>query len=388
VENREKAKALYTSGETVAEIAKQLGVSVSTVRSWKSRDKWDVALDEISVADDVATDIAHDEISVADNVADVSLRREAQIKEFRSHCNETIEKSEIREKHRENMNKFNEFLKNGGSEDDYSGHIRKNFKGREKRKHIETLKLFHEFVSEIPPRAPRKSPTVNKKILMFAGIPACALIAIIAAAAFVSTFEPDNPGDFPETTAIIVMTEPFTIPPEPATIPATEPITEPATPPPTPPTIAATEPPSATSRPATTPRTSASSRPVTTPRTTATSRPATIPATEPITEPATSPPIPPTTPNSLRISANSAGGIELSWSVVANADGYEVSRSVSMIGGYHTLSAITVRDGSRVRITDSGVSQGQTYFYSVRAFRNVGGVRVWSEYSEIVSAAT
>ncbi len=40
-ENIKKAKELYHKGIPMAEIAKQLGVSDSTVRSWKSRYKWD-----------------------------------------------------------------------------------------------------------------------------------------------------------------------------------------------------------------------------------------------------------------------------------------------------------------------------------------------------------
>jgi hypothetical protein len=56
-----------------------------------------------------------------------------------------------------------------------------------------------------------------------------------------------------------------------------------------------------------------------------------------------------------------------------------------MIGGYRVVNAVVVREGSRVRITDSNASSGATYFYSVRAFRDVGGARFWSEHSEIIS---
>jgi hypothetical protein len=56
-----------------------------------------------------------------------------------------------------------------------------------------------------------------------------------------------------------------------------------------------------------------------------------------------------------------------------------------MIGGYSVINAINVRDGSRVIMTDSSVSSSTTYFYSVRAFRTVNGVRYYSEHSEIVS---
>jgi len=99
----------------------------------------------------------------------------------------------------------------------------------------------------------------------------------------------------------------------------------------------------------------------------------------------TQPPSPPAVPSSLRI-ATSSGNIELSWGAVNKADGYEVSRSVSMVSGYSIINAITIRDGARAKITDSNINRGTTYYYSVRAFRTVNGTRVYSEHSEIVSA--
>jgi hypothetical protein len=55
-----------------------------------------------------------------------------------------------------------------------------------------------------------------------------------------------------------------------------------------------------------------------------------------------------------------------------------------MVGGYGVISAITVREGDRVRMSDNSAGGG-SYYYSVRAFRNVNGVRIYSEHSEIVS---
>jgi hypothetical protein len=91
---------------------------------------------------------------------------------------------------------------------------------------------------------------------------------------------------------------------------------------------------------------------------------------------------------SLRVNTNNAGNVEFSWGAVNNSDGYEVSRSTTMIGGYSVVNAITVREGSRVKITDSSVRAGTAYFYSVRAFRVVNGVRVYGEHSEILSVTT
>lgn len=39
--NKDKAKELYLQGLKLVEIADDLGVPVGTIRSWKSRQKWD-----------------------------------------------------------------------------------------------------------------------------------------------------------------------------------------------------------------------------------------------------------------------------------------------------------------------------------------------------------
>ena len=39
-DQRTKARKMFDQGKTLVEIAKKLGVSEGTVRSWKSRDGW------------------------------------------------------------------------------------------------------------------------------------------------------------------------------------------------------------------------------------------------------------------------------------------------------------------------------------------------------------
>ncbi|WP_143826248.1 terminase small subunit [Scatolibacter rhodanostii] len=48
---KQKAKDLYDKGVSLADIANQLNISASTVRSWKSRYKWDSVATERSVAE-------------------------------------------------------------------------------------------------------------------------------------------------------------------------------------------------------------------------------------------------------------------------------------------------------------------------------------------------
>jgi hypothetical protein len=125
----------------------------------------------------------------------------------------------------------------------------------------------------------------------------------------------------------------------------------------------------------------------TTPRPTASTTARTPPSTTTArTTPTT--PAPPSTPANTRATVNASGGVVLTWNAVSNADGYEVSRSTTRVGGYSVINTIATRDGNTIRATDSAVNAGTTYFYSVRAFRNIGGVRVWSEHSEIISVTT
>jgi cytoskeletal protein RodZ len=92
------------------------------------------------------------------------------------------------------------------------------------------------------------------------------------------------------------------------------------------------------------------------------------------------------TPTGVKATANSNGSITISWDVVSNAEGYEVTRATSATGNYSVVSAITIRDGGRVSLTDSNTNRNTTYFYRVRAFRTVNGQRIYSSNSSTVSA--
>lgn len=43
VSDRRQAQLMYWAGYIVTEISRQLDIPVSTIASWKTRDKWDVA---------------------------------------------------------------------------------------------------------------------------------------------------------------------------------------------------------------------------------------------------------------------------------------------------------------------------------------------------------
>jgi hypothetical protein len=59
-----------------------------------------------------------------------------------------------------------------------------------------------------------------------------------------------------------------------------------------------------------------------------------------------------------------------------------------MIGGYGIVNEIAVRDGSTIRMTDNTTSANTTYYYSVRAFKEVNGTRYYSDFSGILIITT
>ena len=89
----------------------------------------------------------------------------------------------------------------------------------------------------------------------------------------------------------------------------------------------------------------------------------------------------PATPTGVEAVRASATSIKLTWGAVAGASGYEVYRSVWAAGTY-----AKVADAASATFTDTKRTTGKTYYYKVRAYRLVSGVRVYSGYSAMVYA--
>ncbi|MGN0295280.1 MAG: Ig-like domain-containing protein [Lachnospiraceae bacterium] len=69
----------------------------------------------------------------------------------------------------------------------------------------------------------------------------------------------------------------------------------------------------------------------------------------------------------------------VSWNKVSGASGYVVYRATSKNGTYKKVA--TVKSGSTVKYTNTGLKKGSTYYYKVRAYRTVSGKNVYSSYS-------
>lgn len=85
-----------------------------------------------------------------------------------------------------------------------------------------------------------------------------------------------------------------------------------------------------------------------------------------------------TNPKAVRSNATK---IKLTWSAVSGRSGYEIYRATSADGEYEMI-------GSTMRTSyySSGLATGTPYYYKIRAYVVVKGVRQYSDYSAVVTA--
>lgn len=72
---------------------------------------------------------------------------------------------------------------------------------------------------------------------------------------------------------------------------------------------------------------------------------------------------------------------KLTWDKVKGATGYEVAMSTKKTKGYTTIKNIT--KGKTTSYTKKKLSKNKTYYFKVRAYKMVKGVKVYSSYSKI-----
>ncbi len=86
-------------------------------------------------------------------------------------------------------------------------------------------------------------------------------------------------------------------------------------------------------------------------------------------------------PGAPKAASTGYNNVKVTWSAVAGAGGYQVWRSKTPSGGY-TLAATTASTSH----TNTGLATGTMYYYKIRAYRTVSGVRQYSAYTAAVSA--
>ena len=71
----------------------------------------------------------------------------------------------------------------------------------------------------------------------------------------------------------------------------------------------------------------------------------------------------------------------IKWKKIAGASGYEIYRATSKNGTYSKIKTIT--SSSTTSYTNSKLIRKKTYYYKIRAYKNVSGKKVYSSYSSV-----
>lgn len=83
----------------------------------------------------------------------------------------------------------------------------------------------------------------------------------------------------------------------------------------------------------------------------------------------------------LKAKSTKKGVVKLTWSKVSKATGYEIYYSTKRNGIYTKLK--TVSSSSKRVYYDRGLATGEKYYYTIRAYRKVNGVKTYSNYNTI-----
>ena len=86
-------------------------------------------------------------------------------------------------------------------------------------------------------------------------------------------------------------------------------------------------------------------------------------------------------PAGVKATSESAVSVKVSWNAVTGATGYQVWRSTSADSGFVAVGSVT--DTSRVC---AGLTTGKTYYFKVRAYKEVSGRKHYGDYSAVVNA--
>ena len=87
-------------------------------------------------------------------------------------------------------------------------------------------------------------------------------------------------------------------------------------------------------------------------------------------------------PQNFAISQAANGKITFTWNKVEDADGYVIYLYYPDINKYKAIKNVTDID---VLTYGKKMTKGATYHFAMRAYRLVNGVKIYSDYGEIVS---
>lgn len=81
----------------------------------------------------------------------------------------------------------------------------------------------------------------------------------------------------------------------------------------------------------------------------------------------------------IRVLFKKKTSVKLRYNKVKNADGYEIYRAASKNGTYNKIT--TIKNPSIISYSDKDLTSGKTYYYKIRSYRTVGGVKTYSSFS-------
>ncbi|MGN0704189.1 MAG: leucine-rich repeat protein [Lentihominibacter sp.] len=86
------------------------------------------------------------------------------------------------------------------------------------------------------------------------------------------------------------------------------------------------------------------------------------------------------TPGSLSISKSSSSYVKVKWKGISGETGYQVYRATSKGGNYSKVASVKMAS-YKYPYAKIKTKKGKTYYYKVRAYKNVGGKLVYSSFS-------
>ena len=91
----------------------------------------------------------------------------------------------------------------------------------------------------------------------------------------------------------------------------------------------------------------------------------------------------PAKPTGVTAASASYNSVDISWSGVSGATGYEIYRATASAGTYTSIGTTTATTYKNI-----GLTANTTYYYKVKAYRMASNAKVHSGYSTIISAKT
>lgn len=88
--------------------------------------------------------------------------------------------------------------------------------------------------------------------------------------------------------------------------------------------------------------------------------------------------------STLKATVDGFNRVKVSWNEVSGADGYELYRATSLTGNFSNLSASI--DSNGTSYLNENLTSGTAYYYKVRAYKLIDGIKVYNSFSSIVSA--